>query len=201
LKKLAHQVAPIQEAVEHIKKALELIYGDTFTANNGMEETPLRIAKYWSEFKPDDSEKETILAKRFELPKSHDQIVLISDIPFVSLCEHHLLPFWGIVHVAYIPKDSPKKEVLGLSKIPRLVNLFASRPQIQERLGWEIMNELESSIEPLGCAVIISAEHSCMNFRGIRVNGSKTRTSCLSGLFKENSTARQELFNLISWQN
>jgi GTP cyclohydrolase I len=126
-------------------------------------------------------------------PCDHDDIVLIKDISFVSVCEHHLLPFSGVVHVAYIPNG----RVVGLSKIPRAVDILAARPQIQERLTQQIGGAVKQALDPAGVAVVIQAEHGCMSCRGVMKPGSTTITSSMTGLFRDDPSARAEIMALI----
>jgi GTP cyclohydrolase I len=123
----------------------------------------------------------------------YDQMVLVKDIEFYSLCEHHLLPFFGKCHVAYIPD----KKVVGLSKIPRLVNMFARRLQIQERLTNQIANAIRVKIAPLGVGVVIEGRHLCMVMRGVEKENSATVTSAMLGSFKDNPKTREEFLSLI----
>ena len=123
----------------------------------------------------------------------YDQMVLVKDIELYSLCEHHLLPFFGKCHVAYIPD----KKVVGLSKIPRLVNMFARRLQIQERLTNQIANAIQQKISPLGVGVVIEARHLCMVMRGVEKQNSQTVTSAMLGAFRENAQTREEFLSLI----
>ena len=123
----------------------------------------------------------------------YDQMVLVKDIEFYSLCEHHLLPFFGKCHVAYLPE----KKVVGLSKIPRLVNMFARRLQIQERLTNQIANAIQQKIAPLGVGVVIEARHLCMVMRGVEKQNSNAVTSAMLGSFKENPKTREEFLSLI----
>jgi GTP cyclohydrolase IA len=123
----------------------------------------------------------------------YDQMVLVKDIEFYSLCEHHMLPFFGKCHVAYIPE----KKVVGLSKIPRLVNMFARRLQIQERLTNQIANAIQQKITPLGVGVVIEARHLCMVMRGVEKESSHAVTSAMLGSFKENPKTREEFLSLI----
>ena len=123
----------------------------------------------------------------------YDQMVLVKDIEFYSLCEHHMLPFFGKCHVAYIPE----KKVVGLSKIPRLVNMFARRLQIQERLTNQVANAIQQKITPLGVGVVIEARHLCMVMRGVEKESSHTVTSAMLGSFKENPKTREEFLSLI----
>jgi GTP cyclohydrolase IA len=125
--------------------------------------------------------------------QDYDEMVLVRDIPFYSLCEHHLLPFFGVCHVAYMPRG----KVLGLSKIPRLVDVFAHRLQLQERLTREVAEALERVVEPDGVAVVIEARHLCMEMRGVEKSGGQTVTSCMLGVFRDDARTRAEFLELI----
>ena len=159
----------------------------------GIVETPRRVAKMYAEmFAGLRSDPARHLKVTF--PESYDEMVLIRDISFNSMCEHHLLPFNGIAHVAYIPKG----KVTGLSKIARVVDEVARRPQLQERLTHQIAELIETELSSAGVAVVCEAEHSCMSIRGIRKQGSKTVTSALRGVFRTNQASRQEVLSLIN---
>ena len=132
-----------------------------------------------------------VLQKRFT--EKYDEMVLVKDIQFESMCEHHLLPFFGKCHVAYIPD----KKVVGLSKIPRLVNMFARRLQIQERLTNQIASAIQQKIAPLGVGVVVEARHLCMVMRGVEKQNSQTVTSAMLGAFRENVQTREEFLSLI----
>lgn len=136
---------------------------------------------------------EALILKTFD-SEGHDEIVLVKDIPFHSLCEHHLLPFLGVAHVAYIPDG----RIVGLSKIPRLVEAFTKRLQVQERLTGQIAASLQKHLNPRGVLVIMEAEHLCMTMRGVQKAGSRTTTSVVRGIFKEDPRARQEALALIN---
>jgi len=127
-------------------------------------------------------------------PETYDEMVLVRDISFTSMCEHHLLPFSGVAHVAYLPNG----RVTGLSKLARVVDEVARRPQVQERMTQTIADMLESELETAGAAVVIEAEHSCMSIRGIRKPGSLTITSALRGVFRTNQSSRAEVMSLIN---
>jgi GTP cyclohydrolase I len=127
-------------------------------------------------------------------PEPYDEIVLVRDISFTSMCEHHLLPFSGIAHVAYIPNG----RVTGLSKLARVVDEVARRPQVQERMTGQIADLVERELDSQGVAVVVNAEHSCMSIRGIRKPGSRTVTSALRGVFKSNESSRAEVMSLIN---
>lgn len=167
------------------------VWGDLIDSE-GMQDTPLRVLKHWITITQGITQDELEpLQKTF--PCDHDEIVLVKDIPFNSLCEHHLLPFFGVAHVAYIPQG----RVVGLSKIPRSLDILASRPQLQERLTDELAKAINTALNPRGVAVIMSAEHTCMSSRGVLKHGAKTVTSCMLGVFRDNLAARGELLNLV----
>ncbi|MFG2293542.1 GTP cyclohydrolase I FolE [Streptomyces sp. NPDC048603] len=159
----------------------------------GLLETPARVARAYREIlaglwqKPED-----VLTTTFDL--GHDEMVLVKDIEIVSLCEHHLLPFHGVAHVGYIPAESGK--ITGLSKLARLVEVFARRPQVQERLTTQIADSLMEILEARGAIVVIEAEHMCMSVRGIRKPGAKTTTSAVRGQLRDVAT-RNEAMSLI----
>lgn len=167
------------------------LWGDLLDSE-GMEDTPRRVLKHWATITHGlNHDPQEPLAKTF--PCDHDEIVIIKDIPFNSLCEHHLLPFFGVAHVAYIPSG----RVVGLSKIPRCLDILASRPQLQERLTDQLAEAINIALQPVGVAVVISAEHTCMTTRGVLKPGSATVTSCLLGVFREDSAARAEVLGLM----
>jgi GTP cyclohydrolase I len=127
--------------------------------------------------------------------EQHDELVLVKDIPFYSMCEHHFVPFMGKAHVGYIPQDG---SVVGLSKLARVVEEIAKRPQLQERITSEVANIIMEEINPRGVIVVIEAEHLCMSMRGVKKPGSKTVTSAVRGIFKSNSKSRSEAMSLIN---
>ncbi|GHF07071.1 GTP cyclohydrolase I FolE [Streptomyces griseoluteus] len=159
----------------------------------GLRETPARVARAYRELLAGLRQKpEEVLTTTFDL--GHDEMVLVKDIEIVSLCEHHLLPFHGVAHVGYIPAESGK--ITGLSKLARLVEVFARRPQVQERLTTQIADSLMGILEARGAIVVIEAEHMCMSVRGIRKPGAKTTTSAVRGQLRD-STTRAEAMSLI----
>ncbi|MBN2128071.1 MAG: GTP cyclohydrolase I FolE [Sedimentisphaerales bacterium] len=179
---------------ERIRKAVEeilLAVGEDID-REGLRDTPDRIARMYAE----------LLGGRFEDPRVHlksvftekyDEIVLLRDIPFYSICEHHMLPFIGKAHVAYLPTG----QVLGVSKLARIVDCFAHRLQTQERLTGQIADFLMENLKPMGVAVVLQASHSCMTIRGIRKPGSTMVTSALRGLFKKDARSRNEVLSLM----
>jgi GTP cyclohydrolase I len=153
-----------------------------------LRETPRRVASAYAELlTPEGFEPTT-----FPNDEGYDELVLVRDIPFQSLCEHHLLPFHGTAHVAYVPGD----RLIGLSKLARVVDLFARDFQVQERLTTQVADWLEAHLSPRGAGVALEAEHLCMTLRGARSVGSSTRTSALRGSLREDHRAREEFFRL-----
>lgn len=160
----------------------------------GLVETPRRVANMYGEIFAGLQEDPTQHLKVFQ-ETSHEEMVTVRDIPLYSMCEHHLLPFTGVAHVAYIPRDG---KVIGLSKLARIVNSYARRPQLQERLTSQVADFLEEHLHPLGVAVIIEAEHLCMTMRGARAAGAKTQTSALRGVMKSDPRTRAEALSLLN---
>ncbi|MEY2456798.1 MAG: cyclohydrolase, partial [Acidimicrobiaceae bacterium] len=153
-----------------------------------LAETPLRVARAYAEMltpRPFD-------LTTFPNDEGYDELVLARDIPFQSLCEHHLLPFQGVAHVGYLPAG----RILGLSKLARVVELFARRLQVQERLTQQVANWLDEHLDPRGVGVVLEAEHLCMSLRGVRAHGTSTVTSALHGLLRDDARSRQEFFAL-----
>lgn len=184
--------------IESIKKAVRVILESVGEDPDrpGLKETPRRVARMYEEmFAGLHSNPARHLDVTF--PESYDEIVLVKDIPFTSMCEHHLLPFNGVAHVAYIPDG----KVTGLSKIARVVEEVSRRPQVQERMTVEIADLIEGHLNTKGVAVVVSAEHSCMAIRGIRKPGSTTVTSALRGDFKDDQRTRAEFMSLIQTSN
>lgn len=158
----------------------------------GLQETPLRVARAYAEmFSGVGLGPDSILATTFDIP--HEEMVLVKDIEVWSTCEHHLLPFHGFAHVAYIPSAG---RITGLSKLARLVDLYARRPQVQERLTGEVADALVTHLQPQGAMVVIECEHQCMTMRGVRKPGSKTVTSAVRGVMSHPAT-RAEAMSLI----
>jgi GTP cyclohydrolase I len=158
----------------------------------GLLDTPRRVAKMYAEmFSGLHQDPARHLQVTF--PEEYDELVLVRDIQFTSMCEHHLLPFSGVAHVGYIPSGS----VTGLSKLARVVEEVARRPQVQERLTQTVADLVEQELKSTGVAVVIQAEHSCMSIRGVKKHGSSTVTSALRGVFKTNQSSRAEVLSLI----
>ena len=163
-------------------------------ARGGLEETPKRFLKAWDHYTSGyEGDPEKILKVFKDGAESCDEMVLIRNIPIYSHCEHHLAPFFGVAHVGYIPSGS----IVGLSKLSRLVDMFARRLQVQERLTNQIADALEKYLKPLGVAVVIECRHMCMESRGIQQQGSSTITSAMRGALREDEKARAEFMTLI----
>jgi GTP cyclohydrolase I len=178
----------IQKAVRMI---LEAIGEDP--KRLGIADTPKRVAAMWEELVAGMQVDPRKIIRPLK-SENHDEIVLIRDIPFQSLCEHHLLPFIGKAHVAYIPDG---RRVTGISKLARVVEIFARRLQVQERLTTDIAETIVTALRPKGAMVVIEAEHLCMTMRGIRKPGAITVTSVVRGIFRENAATRAEAMSLI----
>jgi GTP cyclohydrolase IA len=160
----------------------------------GLRETPARVARAYEEiFQGLYTDPDEVLDRTFD--EQHQELILVKDIPLFSTCEHHLVPFHGMAHVGYIPNTEGR--VTGLSKIARLVDLYARRPQVQERLTAQIADAIVRKLDPQGVIVVIDAEHLCMGMRGIRKPGSTTTTSAVRGMFQTSSTSRAEALSLI----
>ena len=178
---------------ENAVKAMMLHVGEDPT-REGLLETPSRVRKAYEYIYGGYKENPQEILSKALFTSSNDEMVLVKDIEFYSTCEHHLLPIIGRVHVAYIPDG----KVVGLSKIPRVVNVFARRMQIQEQLTEQIADAIMDSIAPKGVAVVIQARHMCMEMRGVEKINSTTTSSALRGLFKKDEKTRSEFFSLIN---
>ncbi len=160
----------------------------------GLRETPARVARAYEEiFAGLYVDPDSVLEKTFD--ESHRELILVRDIPMFSTCEHHLVPFHGMAHVGYIPGENGR--VTGLSKIARVVDLYARRPQVQERLTAQVADALVRKLAPRGVIVVVEAEHLCMGMRGIRKPGSRTITSAVRGIFQTSPTSRAEALSFI----
>ncbi|HIZ77372.1 MAG TPA: GTP cyclohydrolase I FolE [Firmicutes bacterium] len=183
-----------KQRIEAAVKEILIAIGED-VEREGLLETPARVARMYEEIfaglHMDPSEH---LLKQFSADK-HDEMVIVKDIPFYSMCEHHLMPFYGVAHVAYIPDRNGA--ITGLSKIARTVEGYAKRPQLQERLTSQIADGIMDKLKPTGVLVVIEAEHMCMTMRGVKKPGSKTLTSAVRGVFKKNAATRSEGFSLI----
>lgn len=160
----------------------------------GLIETPARVAKMYEEvFAGMEQDPAEFFETLFD--EHHQEMVLVRDIPFYSMCEHHLAPFFGRAHIAYIPGSNGK--ICGLSKLARLVDAFAKRPQVQERMTSQIADTLVEQLHPQGAIVVIEAEHLCMSMRGIKKPGARTMTSAVRGAFEKSQATRAEALSLI----
>ena len=159
----------------------------------GLLKTPERVAKLMEFFTNGHEKDPTAILKSAMFAENYSQMVLVKDIELYSLCEHHLLPFFGKAHVAYIPNG----HIVGLSKIPKIVDVFARRLQVQERLTDEIKDCLQDTLNPKGVAIVIEAQHLCMQMRGVQKQHSSTTTSAFSGIFISDEKTRAEFMNLI----
>jgi GTP cyclohydrolase I len=178
----------IEEAVRMILEAV----GEN-PDREGLLDTPKRVAKMYAEvFSGLGKNPEDELSALFN--EMHEEVVIVKDIPFHSMCEHHLVPFYGKAHVAYIPRGG---RVTGLSKLARVVETVARQPQLQERITSTIADSLVNKIEPHGVAVIVEAEHMCMTMRGVRKPGASTITTAVRGVYQEDPQARAEVFSLM----
>jgi GTP cyclohydrolase I len=161
---------------------------------HGLADTPARVARAYREmFAGLYTDPDAVLNTTFD--EQHDELVMVKEIPLYSICEHHLVSFHGVAHVGYIPGADGR--VTGLSKIARLVDLYAKRPQVQERLTTQVADALMRKLDPRGVIVVIEAEHLCMAMRGVRKPGAITTTSAVRGLFKTNQASRAEALELI----
>jgi GTP cyclohydrolase I len=159
----------------------------------GLADTPDRVARICEEIFAGLNQDPRDVIKVFS-EDGHEEIVMVKDIPLYSVCEHHLLPFIGVAHVVYIPN---KGKIVGLSKLARVVDIVAKRPQLQERLTSEIADVIMETVQPHGVAVVVEAEHLCMTMRGVRKPGSKTVTSALRGIVRTQAKTRSEIMSLI----
>lgn len=189
-KEISSQV-DINKIQTAVKMILEAVGEDP--SREGLLDTPKRVAKMYAEMfeglhKNPKEYFETVFHE------GHDEVVLVKDIPFFSMCEHHLVPFYGKAHVAYIPKDGV---VAGLSKLARTVETVARRPQLQERITDTVAQTLMDMLSPQGVYVVVEAEHMCMTMRGIKKPGAKTITSVAKGVFEEDSVKRNEILSFI----
>lgn len=176
---------------ENVAKMLDLVGEDK--DREGLVKTPMRVAKSLQFLTQGYSQDPAAILKSAMFREDYQQMVIVKDIDFYSMCEHHMLPFFGKVHVAYIPN----KYVVGLSKIPRIVEVFARRLQIQERFTTQIKECIQQTLNPLGVMVVVEASHLCMQMRGVQKMNAITTTSDFTGIFTDKKT-REEFLNLIS---
>jgi len=188
----ARDADAIAAAESHVRGILTFLGEDP--DREGLLDTPSRVVRAWGEhFSGYNLDPGDYLAKTFEEVEGYDELVLVSDIEVFSHCEHHMVPFVGRAHVAYIPSG----RVVGLSKIARVVDVFAKRLQVQEKLTKQIADAIQVHLEPQGVAVIMQCQHFCMCYRGVKKPGSWTTTSKLHGVFLLDSASRMELLTLI----
>jgi GTP cyclohydrolase I len=179
----------IEDAIRQVLKGI----GEN-PDREGLERTPQRVADMYGElFSGIGKDAVDEINVVFEL--GHDEMIMVRDIPFASLCEHHMIPMIGKAHVAYIPNK--KGQITGLSKLARVVDVVSRRPQVQERITTQIADAIEKALDPRGVFVVIEAEHLCMTMRGVRKPGSQTVTSSVRGLFRDNESTRAEAMGLI----
>ena len=177
-----------------VRSLLEAIGEDP--DRDGLKETPDRVARMYEEiFSQGEEDPRISLSKKFD--EQHHEVVLVKDIPFFSMCEHHLMPFFGKAHVAYIPSGC----IVGISKLARVVEAFAHRPQIQERMTSQIADIINEELGPEGVAVVCEAVHTCMTMRGVKKPGSSVVTSAMRGAFRKNISTRTEIMALICGQH
>jgi len=180
-----------EKVMEAVRLLLEGLGEDV--RRKPLSETPRRVADMYEEILSGKDVDPTGVVRIFQ-SENYDEIVLVKDIPFYSMCEHHLLPFLGRAHVAYIPA---KNRITGISKLARVVEICARRLQVQERMTTQIADSLVNALNPKGVLVVLEAEHLCMTMRGVQKPGSKTVTSVVRGLFRENPATRSEAMALI----
>ena len=179
-----------ERVAKAVREILEAIGEDP--DRDGLVDTPDRVARMYAEVLSGIDQNPSI---ELTFEANHDEMVMVHDIPVYSLCEHHMVPFVGRAHVAYIPSEDGR--ITGLSKLPRLVQGFARRLQVQERLTAQIADELERSLQPRGVFVVVEAEHLCMSMRGVRTPGTTTTTSAMRGQFRDSVATRNEAMQLI----
>lgn len=182
----------IEKKLEDILKIIDIREGElSLELREGLQDTPKRYTKFLTEFmNPDPFNMST-----FE-SEDYDEMIVVKDIPFYSLCEHHLAPFFGTGAIAYIPNPETKR-IVGLSKLPRILDYFARRPQNQERITQQVASFVQEHLNPLGVAVSLTARHMCMEMRGIKKSGAQTQTNKFIGVFKEDSIVRHEFLNSL----
>lgn len=190
-KKEQYDSKNIESLKEHYSKVLELIGEDP--SREGLVKTPERVAKAMQFLTQGYEMNATEILQSAMFSEDYSQMVLVKEIEFYSLCEHHLLPFFGKAHIAYIPDGN----IVGLSKLPRVVDAFSRRLQVQERLTNEIRDCIQDTLKPKGVAVVMEARHLCMQMRGVEKQSSLTTTSAFSGAFLESEKTRLEFMNLI----
>ena len=182
----------INKNIEELTKKLLKEIGEN-PEREGLLKTPHRVAKSWGFLTSGYKKDLDALVNKAIFHEDYDEMVLIKDIEYYSMCEHHLLPFFGRAHVAYIPDG----KILGLSKIPRIVDLFSRRLQVQERMTQEIADTLNDVLDPKGVAVVVEGQHMCMQMRGVQNKNSYATTSHMLGIFREDAKTRKEFLHLV----
>ena len=184
---------PTREEAEEAVRTLIAWAGDD-PSREGLLDTPRRVTKAYKEFFAGyDEDPKAILSKTFKEVGGYDDIVMVKDIPFASHCEHHMVPFVGKAHIAYLPHDG----VVGISKLARLVEVFSKRLQVQEVLTAQIIDAINEHLNPRGAAVMLEAEHMCMSMRGVRAHGAMTVTQRFTGVFAEEKSEQDRFFQLV----
>lgn len=178
--------------IESVRRILEYIGEDP--EREGLAKTPDRVARAYAYLTKGYSEDPKAVINQAMFTEDYQEMVLVKDIDFFSLCEHHLLPFYGRAHVAYIPK----RRIVGLSKVARLVEVFSRRLQVQERLTTQLANTVMGELDPRGVGVIVRAEHLCMRMRGVEKQNSVVTTSAMLGVFRSNQATREEFITLVN---
>jgi len=182
-----------KQRIERAVREILLALGED-PERDGLLDTPARVARMYAEqFAGLRQRPEDVLTTVFD--SEHDEIVLVRDIEIYSMCEHHLVPFFGKAHIGYIPND--KGEITGLSKLARLADVYARRPQVQERMTCQIADALMRILEPRGVIVVLECEHLCMSMRGVRKPGATTVTSAVRGIFRKDARTRAEAMSLL----
>ena len=179
--------------IEELVKELLLQIGED-PSREGLVRTPERVANAWNYFSKGYTQDLDSIINNAVFTEDYDEMVTIKDIDFFSLCEHHLLPFFGKAHVAYIPDG----KIIGLSKVPRIIEMFSRRLQVQERMTQQIAETLNDVLNPKGVAVVLEGEHMCMLMRGVEKQNSYATTSFMTGLFRKDSKTRDEFLKIIS---
>ena len=185
----------MSESIEKYAKGLLKEIGED-SEREGLAKTPSRVVQLWKDLTVGYKENPDEIIKNSLFETELEDMVLVRDISFYSMCEHHLVPFFGKVHVAYLPN----KKIVGISKIAKLVDVFSKRLQVQERLTHEVAETLMKALNPVGVAVVVSARHLCMEMRGIEKVGSEIVTSAMLGAFRKNPATRAEFLSLIKNQ-
>ena len=190
---LKEQTSPLRGMEENVRQILEYMGEDP--EREGLLKTPARVSRAFEYLtKGYAQDPKAIISQAKFADEDYQEMVLVRDIDFFSLCEHHILPFFGRAHVAYLPRH----HIVGLSKIPRLVEVFSRRLQVQERLTTQIANTLMEELDPLGVGVIIKAEHLCMRMRGVEKQNSVVTTSAMLGAFRTQQATREEFITLVT---